>query len=551
MPPRKRRHDEAKSHWVHYTPAELAEFLAQVTLAEFIPADGPIRVLDPACGAGELLRAVALAAPESVRRRMSLEGLDTSSSAIAMAQEKLNGLGQIVLQKGDFLVGAESPAPQYDLIIANPPYVRTQVLGARRAQELAREFGLTGRVDLSFAFVRAMAQVLKPGGVLGLLTSNRFLTTRSGASLRQLFQHDFELRSIYDLGDSRPFRAAVLPVIVVGRKGRSSDQPCAFHRVSEDRGQGRQDAPDSPSLLQRLCKPITGTVNTPTGWYRIERGTLTAEGGAWSLATTESNDWIETVRKHQAYTFGALGKVRVGLKTTADEVFIRVDWQSLPEDKRPEPALIRPLLTHHAADRWLARPPAKFVLYPHVSQRNKRVPIDLAEYPRAAAYLEAHRDRLASRRYLSEAGRQWYEIWVPHQPDDWAKPKIAYPDISENPRFFFDDQGTLINGDCYWITLQHDIDPDWLFLMLAVANSTLITKFYDLMFHNKLYAGRRRFMTQYVEKFPLPDLARCHRIVQEVMSVLRSGRSETSERLLDRLVWEAFGLGEEHRSDRS
>ena len=43
-------------------------------------------------------------------------------------------------------------------------------------------------------------------------------------------------------------------------------------------------------------------------------------------------------------------------------------------------------------------------------------------------------------------------------------------------------------------------------LMAAVANSTFITRYYDIVFHNKLYAGRRRFMAQYVSQFPLPDL---------------------------------------------
>ena len=63
---------------------------------------------------------------------------------------------------------------QFDAVIANPPYVRTQVLGAATAQELARRFRLTGRVDLYHAFAKAIANVLKPGGILGLLTSNRF-----------------------------------------------------------------------------------------------------------------------------------------------------------------------------------------------------------------------------------------------------------------------------------------------------------------------------------------------------------------------------------------
>ena len=55
---------------------------------------------------------------------------------------------------------------------------------ARRAGIFAAQFGLTGRVDLYHAFTRAMAGVLRPEGVLGLLTSNRFLTVKSGAALR-------------------------------------------------------------------------------------------------------------------------------------------------------------------------------------------------------------------------------------------------------------------------------------------------------------------------------------------------------------------------------
>jgi adenine-specific DNA-methyltransferase len=72
----------------------------------------------------------------------------------------------------------------YDLIIANPPYVRTQIMGAEQAQLLAKQFGLAGRVDLYYAFLLGMANVLDPKGVAGIIVSNRFMTTRSGASVR-------------------------------------------------------------------------------------------------------------------------------------------------------------------------------------------------------------------------------------------------------------------------------------------------------------------------------------------------------------------------------
>ena len=183
------------------------------------------------------------------------------------------------------------------------------------------------------------------------------------------------------------------------------------------------------------------------------------------------------------------------------------------------------------------------MLYPYALDKNHRSVIELRDYPKAANYFQLHRPRLASRKYLIDAGRRWYEIWVPHQPTDWQQPKIVWPDISQESKFFLDDSGGVINGDCYWIKLRDGVDPDWIYMMLAVANSSVATTFYDTVFHNKLYAGRRRFMTQYVKEFPLPSndsavgkkIVRLARALVEKPTVVR-------EQKLELLVRSAFGL---------
>jgi hypothetical protein len=151
---------------------------------------------------------------------------------------------------------------------------------------------------------------------------------------------------------------------------------------------------------------------------------------------------------------------------------------------------------------------------------------------------------LESRAYVADAGREWFEIWVPQNPADWAKPKIIFPDIAEFPRFWLDITGAIVNGDCYWMTLQDGMDTEWLQLILAVANSTFAIRYYDALFHNKLYAGRRRFMTQYVNQFPLPNLNSpiARQIILQVSEILSTGPTEAREREIDRLVWESFGL---------
>ena len=192
--------------------------------------------------------------------------------------------------------------------------------------------------------------------------------------------------------------------------------------------------------------------------------------------------------------------------------------------------------------------PAQKVLYTHTIENGKRIPIRAADYPKAQAYLDSYRKRLSSRKYVIDAGRQWYEIWVPQNPGDWPKPKVVFPDICDEPRFCLDSRGAIVNGDCYWMTLRPGLHPDWLLLLLAVGNSSFVAKYYDVAFHNKLYAGRRRFMTQYVKKFPLPplDAPAARRLVQLVGErVAAKPGEEGCEQAIDKLVWESFGLMEE------
>jgi hypothetical protein len=311
----------------------------------------------------------------------------------------------------------------------------------------------------------------------------------------------------------------------------------------------------------------TGLVRAPTGLFRVERGFLSSRpsDAVWTLSNADADAWLKVVQRHVGPTFDDVGRVRVGIKTTADEVFIRDDWDSLPRDQRPEQKLLRPLLRHFGAVRWLAGAQRQVVLYPHVVANGRRQAIDLANFPRANRYLESHRERLSRRRYVADAGRQWYEIWVPHNPEQWALPKIVFPDIAVEPRFFLDRSGAVVNGDCYWITLRAGRQADWLLLMLAVANSSFIVRYYDTAFHNQLYAGRRRFMTQYVKHFPLPDITsqpaqNAIELVRQLVAVpaVSARRADVApgettsddhpldlgqkEREVDALIWQAFGL---------
>lgn len=403
-----------KANGVHYTPPDLAGFLATVTADDSNLEHNEIRVLDPACGDGGLLAAFAAAVPLKTRRRLVLLGFETDADALIAAEEKLAVLDvkSVVLRNGDFLETLTTDSPsqrsffdeppaeerfqEVHVVIANPPYVRTQVLGATKAQALAKKFGLTGRVDLYHAFVMAMASVLRPGGTLGLLTSNRFLTIKSGVGIRRLLNSAFTIRHLYDLGDTKLFGAAVLPAIVVASKGECQKAASnCFTRIYE----ARTDS-DSAGFVKRasvfasLLEPASAElVETPAGRYRIEHGTLLSSGKdeVWSLSTPDYDQWLATIRANQAGTFESVARIRVGIKTTADEVFIRDDWMDFTAASRPEKDVLKPLIRHFDATKWVwTGRVTQHVLYPHTNSQGKRRPVSLSNFPRAASYLHEH-----------------------------------------------------------------------------------------------------------------------------------------------------------------
>lgn len=553
---------EEKASGATYTPSQLADFVAAEMVRKWNRENRKtLKVLDPAVGHGELLASLLKILPEN--RPVNVYGFDNNPAALKVASERLEGLhpkAKFHLTRGDFLTFAcgdnqlgglfESKlgtSDTFDLVIANPPYVRTQIMGARAARALAAQFGLTGRVDLYHAFILAIAKVLRPKGVAGIIVSNRFMTTKAGATVRRVFQEHLLLRHVWDLGDTKFFNAAVLPAVLVaeGLNGSPRTKP-TFTSIYETNDYATADAPSIALAVKK-----EGVVQLPDGRrFRVQRGVLDTSDdieGVWRVATEANDAWLATVDRHAWGTFRRIGKVRVGVKTCADRVFIRRDWDDLPPNQQPE--LLRPLTTHHIGRRFRANfeDASRKIVYPHECVGGKRRAADLAKNPRTLRYLEIYREKLESRSYVLDAGRNWYELWVPQDPCLWHRPKLVFRDISEKPCFWIDRDGTIVNGDCYWLVCDDEDQEELLWLALSVGNSTFIEAFYDHRFNNKLYAGRRRFITQYVEKFPLPDpetsvAQSIIKMAKQVYAAAGTAKGDNLAATLDGLVWEAFGL---------
>jgi hypothetical protein len=70
-----------------HTPKTIGDLMVRMTLGdmESIPAEGPITVCEPACGAGAMILSFGEACPPGVRRRLRVTAIDINRTACDMA----------------------------------------------------------------------------------------------------------------------------------------------------------------------------------------------------------------------------------------------------------------------------------------------------------------------------------------------------------------------------------------------------------------------------------------------------------------------------------
>ncbi|HYO72631.1 MAG TPA: N-6 DNA methylase, partial [Archangium sp.] len=187
-----------------YTPAPLVERTLALALAH--AGDGPLAVVDPACGAGAFLAAAARARPEA-----HLSGLELSPEVAGLCQTRVPGAD---VRVGDALRGglepllASLPPARQEVWIGNPPYNGTSSLlkdpdaysRLRALLPLALPQGTSLRDDFAFFLLLAAHRLSSRPGVLAFITPTSLLDAFLYAPLRATLLRMLSLREVVELG---------------------------------------------------------------------------------------------------------------------------------------------------------------------------------------------------------------------------------------------------------------------------------------------------------------------------------------------------------------
>lgn len=243
-----------KARGAFFTPAELCDYVVEWAIRS--PEDV---VLEPSCGEAAFLLSAGTRLRALGSRRLDcsgqLQGVELHADSARVAAQHLASEGlDARIEVADFF--DRDPAPEYDSVVGNPPYVRYQDFSGEararsRAAALRAGVRLSGLASSWAAFTVHAALFLKPGGRLGLVLPAELLTVNYAADVRRFLMTRFA-RVRLVLFTQRVFPGVQEEVVLLLADGEGPTDRCELYQVPDIAGLGsagyavRSWKPDRP-----------------------------------------------------------------------------------------------------------------------------------------------------------------------------------------------------------------------------------------------------------------------------------------------------------------
>ncbi|WP_319524059.1 Eco57I restriction-modification methylase domain-containing protein [uncultured Desulfosarcina sp.] len=400
----------------------------------------------------------------------------------------------------------------FDIVIGNPPYVRQEKIKQLKPKLKAQYPRFTSTADLYVYFFDQSLELLKLGGVLCFITSNKYFRAAYGKKLRGHLSRFTRIRQVIDFGDAPVFTSIAYPCIIITEK----------------------DFPPIGSEMMAMNWTSGLPIRSFADVFNNERFALAQEElktDAWRLEIPEIlaimkklNSAGTTLSQH------ITNRLYRGIITGLNEAFIidnKIRNRLIAEDPSCD-KIIKPFLKGRDIKRWrvvfseqylIKIESSENVAHPWTGLSAKEAEIVFEKaYPSIFKWFGLYRDRLISR---YDQGQYYWELRACKYWKDFLKPKILYPDIYDHQSYAFDYKGYFCANTCYFI-------PEDNKYLCALLNSTLIEWFYRRL-SNSIRGGYLRSFSVYMEQLPI---VRCNSILLK----------EKIEKLVGKLI-DKNGLG--------
>lgn len=422
---------------------------------------------------------------------------------------------------------------KFDIIIGNPPYIRIQEI-KRKSTKLAKYFSTSGyqsatkNFDLSVLFIEKGCKLLQENGILGYITTNKFLNGNYGIGIRNFISNKKLLSKLIDFGDQQIFSGASTYTCLLFLEKQKNE----FVRYAQ----------------------IKNIIHVNDSLKKIEHNEECNSKDLLSLKIkknrVDENPWIFLTDKEQKIfdktdNYKKLGKITEiyqGITSSADSVFLlkfilekennfEVFSNNLEKTILLEKDLLKYLLKGTDIAKWTHEKFKNLLFFPFILKNGKNELIDektLSSFPNTYNYLKKCKTGLSARKLpSSKKSFTWYDYVYRKNLNKFLHKKILTQVLAKKSTFALDSTGVHYfvgggNAGIYGIQIRDEDEISYEYL-LGLLNSSFLdwrVKKKSSRFHDGYYSYAKRF----IEDLPIiisknnPLVKKIEKLVREILS---------------------------------
>lgn len=343
----------------------------------------------------------------------------------------------------------------FDVMIGNPPYIQLQKMG--KATDVLQDayfesFTRTG--DIYCLFYEKGVKLLKPKGVLSYITSNSWLRAKYGTKLRKYFRENTNPVFLLNFEDTLLFQSATVEanILVLQKASFEGNLTAVAIKADLNRNQLVEYIKKKQIQLSELddngwsvADPVdyriksliefAGDIKLDSKYgYRINRGILTGFNDAFIINTRKRDELVEL-----DYRNDKIIKKFVGGRDLSK---YSLEWK----------------------DTW--------IINSHNGLKEGNIsPINARDdFPKIFEHFQVYESQLIKR---TDQGSHWTNLrdcsyWI-----DFEKPKLIWAELSDLPKFVYDDKGYYTNKTTFILTGEN------LKYLMVLLNSKLLVWYFS------------------------------------------------------------------------
>lgn len=465
--------------------------------------------------------------------------------------------------------------PGFDVVIANPPYIRVQKLNKNERDLYKQKYAsVSGSYDIYILFIEKSLDLLRDDGNFAFIMPTKFFQATYGKNIRKIIHENTNINHIIDFGTAQVFSEATTYACLFffTKKEKKADK-FKYIKIKEN-----------PKIIENFSNIYNSQeeFNEEYEIFDVQQNLITQE--QWNFLPTKIMNIITKFNEIQT-KLGDLSHIFVGLQTSADKIYIleyiqdkKKKYVELRDAKGKnwilESDVLKPFLKSALISPYQEVKTKHILIFPYYINSKKATLIPqedlISKYPKTFEYLNDQKKELMKRSKMDSD--KWYAFGRSQNLNQMEDPKLIIQVLSLKPRWIYDDKSLYMTGGGGgpFYGLRPFNNAINIFYLLGILNS----KLFGFLISNqstKMRGGYIRYSKQYIEKAPiyLPDpnnrneMIKHEALVDLVKHMIELGKCadkkyptkdpqitneiETIDHQINELVYGLYGVNDQER----